>query len=78
MARPNQVSKGTNFLRTLPTIPSEPPNLVTKCPVKIELSSSGSIRIESLFPRKMVGVQLVLNSTNVKVVKVNYCLIVGF
>lgn len=69
LACSNQVSVGTDFLRTLPSSPSESLNLVTDCPVETEFSLLDGFRIEGLSPSKMTRVQSVLTSMNVKVVK---------
>lgn len=65
----NQVLEGTNFLRTLPSIPSDPLNPVTNYPIEIELSSLGNFHIKGFYPNKMARVQSVLTSMNVKAVK---------
>ena len=63
----NQVPKGFNSLKNLPSLPSEPPNLITDCLVGAKFSSSGGFQIEGLSPSKMAKVHLVLGSLDDKV-----------
>ena len=63
----DQVSEGINSLKTLPSMPSEGPNLFIECPVEAEFSSSGGFQIEGLSPNKMAKVHLVLSSMDIRV-----------
>ena len=62
-----QVSEGINSLKTLPSMPSEGPNLFIECPVEAEFSSSDGFQIEGLSPNKMAKVHLVLSSMDIRV-----------
>ena len=53
---PNQVFKGTAFLRTLPSVPSESLNLITDCPFEPDSSPLDGFHIEGLSPSKMTRV----------------------
>ncbi|RVW59478.1 hypothetical protein CK203_104155 [Vitis vinifera] len=67
-----QVSEGINSLKTLPSMPSEGPNLFIECPVEAEFSSSGGFQIEGLSPNKMARVHLVLSSMDIRVDRVSF------
>ena len=63
----NQMSKGLNSLKTMPSMPIEAPNLVTVSQSEAKFFSLGEFQIEGLSPKKMAKVREVLSSLNIKV-----------
>ena len=62
----NQMSKGLNSLKTMPSMPIEAPNLVTISQGDAEFFLVGGFQI-GLFSSKMAKVREVLSSLDIKV-----------
>ena len=63
----NQMSKGINSLKTMPSTPIEAPNLVIVSQGDAEFFPMGGFQIEGLSSSKMTKVCEVLSSLDIKV-----------